>query len=477
MEELLDLVKSYKSKVAACCEARDFDRGKHWLSKAEQVAQRHENEALTAHVQEARRILARHEANAEASKRANPVSQAAVLEAQRIAGCTFATRDGGRAPNYYLMFKIERTANSGEIKSAFRKLSLLLHPDRAGDDAAVSNAYKAVTAGNDVLNTHLLRAAHDARIDGNYAMAATYEARHKQNDKYEQAENERAEQAQQLARENAARAAAASASFAFGKRPAAADAPAPEPKRPCPQPAAPPSGKAPPPSGKAPPTHGKRKAPTPPPTHGKRKAPAPSPPASKKSKAPSATASRKRPLPKRPLPSRPRPKYNRIDDSSDEASFTSSSDEEEDDHEDDPVVFGADFIATPMFDEEACKGMNAQREMLFATSYFLRSIKRLIDYYELHDRGIYVSTFRFMFETYKTPEAIREHQLPFSVYLKQYRDRKDVSGSIVRHCDMALAVLKRICDAAPPPKPSPRAMTDNTRAPRFTAYRPMQKRQ
>lgn len=222
MEEIQELVQQLAQKVSSCCERRDFDRARHWLSKATAVAERTQNISVDKCVADARSTLAKHvaRADAEASEAARAAAAAAVQrekwtshpaarEAKRIKECTFVTRSGDCTTNFYSVFQVERTATLVDIKLAYRRLSLILHPDRAEGVPDALEVFKIVTAGFDVLKTPLLRGAHDARIDGDIAKAKMLEARHKQLCQETKNRDDQTDQEQTTAREAAAAAAAA----------------------------------------------------------------------------------------------------------------------------------------------------------------------------------------------------------------------------------------------------------------------------
>ena len=59
--------------------------------------------------------------------------------------CSAAERD------FYKILGIKRSANEKEIKKAFKKKSLQLHPDKNPDDPDALNKYQDVSAAYDVL--------------------------------------------------------------------------------------------------------------------------------------------------------------------------------------------------------------------------------------------------------------------------------------------------------------------------------------
>lgn len=62
---------------------------------------------------------------------------------------------------YYEILGVSQTATSNEIKAAYKRLSLLLHPDRGGTDAL----FRELTKARDVLLDPGRRRAYDERRD------------------------------------------------------------------------------------------------------------------------------------------------------------------------------------------------------------------------------------------------------------------------------------------------------------------------
>lgn len=207
MEEIHELVDQLAQKVSSCCERRDFDRARHWLSKAVAVAERTRDLAIDNCVAASRENLAKHvaKADAEAAAAAHPASR----EARRITECTFFTSTGDLATNYYSVFNVQRNATINDIRIAYKRLYFLVHPDRAVGIPRALEASKTLSDGYDVLKTPLLREAHDARIDGDTSKAKMLEARKKQLDKAANVRDEQVDEKKRAAREAAAAAAAA----------------------------------------------------------------------------------------------------------------------------------------------------------------------------------------------------------------------------------------------------------------------------
>ncbi len=62
---------------------------------------------------------------------------------------------------YYEVLGVARTANEGELKSAFRKLAMQHHPDRNPNDKDCEHRFKEVNEAYDVLKDGDKRAAYD----------------------------------------------------------------------------------------------------------------------------------------------------------------------------------------------------------------------------------------------------------------------------------------------------------------------------
>ncbi len=63
--------------------------------------------------------------------------------------------------DYYEVLGVERTANDGEVKSAYRKLALKYHPDRNPGDKAAEEKFKEAAEAYAVLADREKRAAYD----------------------------------------------------------------------------------------------------------------------------------------------------------------------------------------------------------------------------------------------------------------------------------------------------------------------------
>src|SRR5438445_6821721 len=70
--------------------------------------------------------------------------------------------DAGMAKRcYYEVLEVERTANDGELKSAFRKLAMKWHPDRNPGDKTSEHRFKEINEAYEILKDPDKRAAYD----------------------------------------------------------------------------------------------------------------------------------------------------------------------------------------------------------------------------------------------------------------------------------------------------------------------------
>jgi molecular chaperone DnaJ len=70
--------------------------------------------------------------------------------------------DAGMAKRcYYEILEVERTANDGEVKSAFRKLAMKWHPDRNPGDKTSEQRFKEINEAYEILKDPDKRAAYD----------------------------------------------------------------------------------------------------------------------------------------------------------------------------------------------------------------------------------------------------------------------------------------------------------------------------
>lgn len=68
--------------------------------------------------------------------------------------------------DYYQVLGISRDASSTDVRAAFRRLSLELHPDRTQDDPERTEEYKNVMEAYEVLSNEEVRAAYDDALAG-----------------------------------------------------------------------------------------------------------------------------------------------------------------------------------------------------------------------------------------------------------------------------------------------------------------------
>jgi molecular chaperone DnaJ len=64
--------------------------------------------------------------------------------------------------DFYKILSVSRTATSHEIKQAYRKLAMALHPDRTAGDPHKANVFKAASEAYNVLSDHSKRTAYDS---------------------------------------------------------------------------------------------------------------------------------------------------------------------------------------------------------------------------------------------------------------------------------------------------------------------------
>ena len=62
---------------------------------------------------------------------------------------------------YYEVLEVERTANDGDIKTAFRKLAMKWHPDRNPSDKSCETRFKEINEAYEILKDGEKRAAYD----------------------------------------------------------------------------------------------------------------------------------------------------------------------------------------------------------------------------------------------------------------------------------------------------------------------------
>src|SRR5437667_6002368 len=62
---------------------------------------------------------------------------------------------------YYEILEVDRTANDGELKSAFRKLAMKWHPDRNPGEKTSEQRFKEINEAYEILKAPDKRAAYD----------------------------------------------------------------------------------------------------------------------------------------------------------------------------------------------------------------------------------------------------------------------------------------------------------------------------
>ena len=67
--------------------------------------------------------------------------------------------------DYYEVLGVEKTCDDGQLKSAFRKLAMIHHPDRNGGAAEATVKFKEINEAYTILSDPNKRAAYD-RFDG-----------------------------------------------------------------------------------------------------------------------------------------------------------------------------------------------------------------------------------------------------------------------------------------------------------------------
>lgn len=68
--------------------------------------------------------------------------------------------------DHYSILGVPHTASAEEIRAAYRKLALKLHPDRNPGDAAAEARFKEISQAYTVLSDERARAAYDHRSAG-----------------------------------------------------------------------------------------------------------------------------------------------------------------------------------------------------------------------------------------------------------------------------------------------------------------------
>ena len=70
-----------------------------------------------------------------------------------------------RMKNYYQILGIERTSNSIDIKSAYRKLALKFHPDKNNGDKFFEDRFKEIQEAYETLSDEKKKYLYDIEYD------------------------------------------------------------------------------------------------------------------------------------------------------------------------------------------------------------------------------------------------------------------------------------------------------------------------
>mmetsp|Transcript_35142 Transcript_35142/g.53923 ORF Transcript_35142/g.53923 Transcript_35142/m.53923 type:complete len:242 (-) Transcript_35142:123-848(-) len=71
-----------------------------------------------------------------------------------------------KVKDFYRILNVPRTATTIEIKNAYRKLALTLHPDRNDGDKKKTDAFKLASEAYDTLSDHKKRSLYDDSLHG-----------------------------------------------------------------------------------------------------------------------------------------------------------------------------------------------------------------------------------------------------------------------------------------------------------------------
>ncbi|EHQ26891.1 J domain-containing protein [Mucilaginibacter paludis] len=68
--------------------------------------------------------------------------------------------------NHYIVLEIDKSADQDTIKRAFRKLSILYHPDKTGNDPVLTEKFIAVKLAYEVLSNPEKRKRYNDILEG-----------------------------------------------------------------------------------------------------------------------------------------------------------------------------------------------------------------------------------------------------------------------------------------------------------------------
>ena len=72
----------------------------------------------------------------------------------------------GRARNHYEVLGLDKSASTLEVRQAYRRLAMVMHPDRNPDDPLASALFKKINEAHEVLKDERARADYDRTIAG-----------------------------------------------------------------------------------------------------------------------------------------------------------------------------------------------------------------------------------------------------------------------------------------------------------------------